>query len=95
MDLEYSAADEVFRAEIRSWLSRQVPAHGPPPPSGDRPVIGEVDTDEVEVQSAVAEYPRPTEGSVIRRHHARRFRSTRSPHPTRLHDRSAGAAYPS
>lgn len=34
MDLEYSAADEVFRAEIRSWLSREVPAHGPPPPPG-------------------------------------------------------------
>jgi len=34
LDLEYSAADEVFRAEIRSWLSREVPAHGPPPPPG-------------------------------------------------------------
>lgn len=44
MDLEYSAADEEFRAEIRSWLSREVPAHGAPPPSGDLRVRRAYDT---------------------------------------------------
>ena len=44
MDLEYSAADEVFRAEIRLWLSREVPAHGPPPPPGDLLVRRAYDT---------------------------------------------------
>ena len=44
MNLEYSAADEVFRAEIRSWLSREVPAHGPPPPPGDLLVRRAYDT---------------------------------------------------
>jgi alkylation response protein AidB-like acyl-CoA dehydrogenase len=44
MDLGYSAADEVFREEIRSWLSRQVPAHGPPPPAGDLRVRRAYDT---------------------------------------------------
>jgi len=44
LDLEYSAADEVFRAEIRSWLSREVPAHGPPPPPGDLLVRRAYDT---------------------------------------------------
>ena len=44
MDLEYSIADELFRADIRSWLSREVPAHGPPPPSGDLLVRRAYDT---------------------------------------------------
>jgi len=44
LNLEYSAADEVFRAEIRSWLSREVPAHGPPPPPGDLLVRRAYDT---------------------------------------------------
>jgi alkylation response protein AidB-like acyl-CoA dehydrogenase len=44
LNLEYSAADELFRAEIRSWLSREVPAHGPPPPSEDLLVRRAYDT---------------------------------------------------
>jgi alkylation response protein AidB-like acyl-CoA dehydrogenase len=44
LNLEYSAADEVFRAEIRSWLSREVPVHGPPPPPGDLLVRRAYDT---------------------------------------------------
>jgi alkylation response protein AidB-like acyl-CoA dehydrogenase len=44
LDLEYSIADELFRADIRSWLSREVPAHGPPPPSGDLLVRRAYDT---------------------------------------------------
>lgn len=35
MDLRYSGTDEAFRAEIRAWLQKEVPAHGPPPPPGD------------------------------------------------------------
>lgn len=35
MDLRYSEADEKFRAELRSWLSEAVPAHGTPPPYSD------------------------------------------------------------
>jgi len=35
VDLTYSAEDEAFRAELRAWLEREVPAHGPPPPPGD------------------------------------------------------------
>jgi hypothetical protein len=35
MDLRYSASDEAFRAELRAWLEREVPAHGRPPPSHD------------------------------------------------------------
>ena len=37
MDLRYSEADERFRAEIREWLAKEVPAHGAPPPPGDWP----------------------------------------------------------
>jgi len=44
MDLRYSPQDEAFRAEIREWLSREVPAHGPPPPPGDWPARREYDT---------------------------------------------------
>jgi alkylation response protein AidB-like acyl-CoA dehydrogenase len=35
VDLTYTAEDEAFRAEVRSWLEAEVPAHGPPPPPGD------------------------------------------------------------
>jgi alkylation response protein AidB-like acyl-CoA dehydrogenase len=35
MDLTYSADDERFRAELRTWLDAEVPRHGPPPPPGD------------------------------------------------------------
>ncbi len=35
MDLRYTEAEEKFRRELRSWLTAEVPAHGPPPPSHD------------------------------------------------------------
>ena len=35
MDLRYSREDEEFRARVGAWLDAEVPAHGPPPPSGD------------------------------------------------------------
>jgi hypothetical protein len=35
VDLRYSAADEAFRAELRDWLAREVPAYGPPPDPSD------------------------------------------------------------
>lgn len=35
MDLRYSASDEQFRAELRSWLEKAVPEHGAPPPLHD------------------------------------------------------------
>jgi len=44
MDLRYSPQDEAFRAEIREWLAREVPAHGAPPPPGDWPARREYDT---------------------------------------------------
>jgi alkylation response protein AidB-like acyl-CoA dehydrogenase len=44
MDLRYSAEDEAFRAEIRAWLAKEVPAHGPPPPPGDWPARRAYDT---------------------------------------------------
>jgi alkylation response protein AidB-like acyl-CoA dehydrogenase len=44
MDLRYSREDEAFRAEIRAWLEKEVPAHGPPPPSGDWPARRAYDT---------------------------------------------------
>ena len=44
MDLRDSAADEAFRAEVRAWLAREVPAHGPPPPSEDWPARRAYDT---------------------------------------------------
>ncbi len=37
MDLRYSADDEAFRSEVRTWLSSAVPRHGPPPPTDDWP----------------------------------------------------------
>jgi alkylation response protein AidB-like acyl-CoA dehydrogenase len=44
VDLRYSAADEAFRAEIREWLAKEVPAHGAPPPPGDWPARRAYDT---------------------------------------------------
>ncbi len=37
MDLRYSAADEVFRSEVRAWLETAVPEHGSAPPPDDWP----------------------------------------------------------
>jgi len=44
MDLRYSDTDEAFRAEVRAWLQKEVPAHGPPPPPGDWPARRAYDT---------------------------------------------------
>ncbi|HXK26426.1 MAG TPA: acyl-CoA dehydrogenase family protein [Myxococcota bacterium] len=44
MDLRDSAADEAFRAEVRAWLEREVPAQGPPPRSEDWPARRAYDT---------------------------------------------------
>jgi len=35
VDLRYSEVDEKFRAELRSWLAEEVPAHGTPPSIND------------------------------------------------------------
>jgi alkylation response protein AidB-like acyl-CoA dehydrogenase len=44
MDLRYSREDEAFRAEVRTWLEKEVPAHGPPPPADDWPARRAYDT---------------------------------------------------
>ena len=44
MDLRYSREDERFRAEIRAWLEKEVPAHGAPPPADDWPARRGYDT---------------------------------------------------
>src|SRR5262245_10661485 len=44
MDLRYSREDERFRAELRGWLEKEVPAHGPPPPAEDWPARRAYDT---------------------------------------------------
>jgi alkylation response protein AidB-like acyl-CoA dehydrogenase len=44
MNLRYSAEDEQFRAQIRAWLAKEAPAHGPPPPPGDWPARRAYDT---------------------------------------------------
>ena len=44
MDLRYTAEDEAFRAEIRSWLEREVPKHGPSPDNSDWPARRAYDT---------------------------------------------------
>jgi alkylation response protein AidB-like acyl-CoA dehydrogenase len=44
VDLRYSEADESFRAELRAWLAREVPKHGPPPPTHDWPARRAYDT---------------------------------------------------
>ncbi|MCZ6784240.1 MAG: acyl-CoA dehydrogenase family protein [Proteobacteria bacterium] len=45
MDLRYSEADEKFRAELRSWLASEVPAHGVPPAAHDWSARRAYDTD--------------------------------------------------
>src|SRR5262245_61125967 len=44
MHLTYSEEHERFRAELRGWLEREVPAHGAPPPPGDWPARRAYDT---------------------------------------------------
>ena len=44
MDLTYDDEDERFRQEVRTWLEREVPRHGPPPPLGDWPARRAYDT---------------------------------------------------
>ncbi|MCP4004157.1 MAG: acyl-CoA dehydrogenase [bacterium] len=44
MDLRYSEKDEEFRADLRTWLEREVPAHGAPPPVNDWPARRAYDT---------------------------------------------------
>jgi len=44
MQLRYSPEDEAFRAEVRAWLEREVPAHGPPPDPEDWPARRAYDT---------------------------------------------------
>ena len=44
MDLRYSDDDEAFRAELRAWLEREVPRHGPPPDNDDWPARRAYDT---------------------------------------------------
>jgi alkylation response protein AidB-like acyl-CoA dehydrogenase len=44
MDLRYSREDEAFRAEIRAWLEKEVPAHGSPPVADDWPARRAYDT---------------------------------------------------
>jgi alkylation response protein AidB-like acyl-CoA dehydrogenase len=44
VDLRYSKADEEFRSEIRDWLAREVPRHGPPPDNHDWPARRAYDT---------------------------------------------------
>jgi hypothetical protein len=44
LDLRYSASDEKFRAEFRTWLRENVAKHGPPPPANDWPARREYDT---------------------------------------------------
>ena len=44
MDLRYSKEDEAFRVQIRAWLEKAVPAHGPPPPADDWPARRRYDT---------------------------------------------------
>jgi alkylation response protein AidB-like acyl-CoA dehydrogenase len=44
MDLHYSREDEAFRTQVRTWLEKEVPAHGPPPPPDDWPARRAYDT---------------------------------------------------
>lgn len=44
MDLRYGPDDEAFRAVTRTWLEREVPAHGPPPAPHDWPARRAYDT---------------------------------------------------
>ena len=44
MDLSYSDSDEIFRRQLRAWLTEEVPKHGPAPAPGDWKEIREYDT---------------------------------------------------
>jgi alkylation response protein AidB-like acyl-CoA dehydrogenase len=44
MELRYSGEDEAFRADLRGWLEKEVPAHGAPPPAEDWPARRAYDT---------------------------------------------------
>jgi len=44
VDLRYGPDDEAFRAVTRTWLEREVPAHGPPPAPHDWPARRAYDT---------------------------------------------------
>lgn len=44
MDLRYGPDDEAFRAVTRTWLEREVPAHGPPPAPHEWPARRAYDT---------------------------------------------------
>jgi alkylation response protein AidB-like acyl-CoA dehydrogenase len=44
MDLRYGREEEAFRAHIRAWLEREVPAHGVSPAAGDWPARRAYDT---------------------------------------------------
>jgi alkylation response protein AidB-like acyl-CoA dehydrogenase len=44
VDLRYSDEDQAFRAEVREWLEREVPAHGEPAPVDDWPAKRAYDT---------------------------------------------------
>ncbi len=45
MDLTYSETDEQFRREVRTWMEREVPLQGPPPPAGNWPARRAYDTE--------------------------------------------------
>jgi alkylation response protein AidB-like acyl-CoA dehydrogenase len=45
MDLRYSERDEAFRAELRAWLTAELPTLGPPPARDDWPARRRFDTD--------------------------------------------------
>jgi len=44
MDLRYAPEDEAFRAQVRTWLEKEAPAHGAPPPGDDWPARRAYDT---------------------------------------------------
>ncbi|MBJ19799.1 MAG: acyl-CoA dehydrogenase [bacterium] len=44
MDLSYTASDEVFRSQLRSWLGAEVPKHGAAPPPGEWKEVRAYDT---------------------------------------------------
>lgn len=44
MDFSYPPEAETFRAELRAWLEKEVPAYGPPPPVDDWPARRAYDT---------------------------------------------------
>jgi alkylation response protein AidB-like acyl-CoA dehydrogenase len=44
VDLRYSESDEKFRGELRAWLEKEVPAHGPVPTGAEWPERRAYDT---------------------------------------------------